>query len=401
MLPWLCRDCGTGGESAAPIDRCPDCRSPRIVRHAELNRLAIAHLDCDAFYAAIEKRDNPDLIDKPVIIGGGRRGVVSTACYIARLYGVRSAMPMYKALKACPDGVVLKPDMAKYTAVGRAVRERMRAVTPTIEPVSIDEAYLDLGDRDGRTESPAASLARLARRIERELGITVSIGLGPNKFLAKIASDLDKPRGFTVIGRGEAKRFLAPRSVATIHGVGRRLAERLAADGITTIGQLQKLDETTLAARYGSIGRRLARFSQGEDDRSVAARGEPKSISVETTFESDIADRAALEEALAPLCERLAARLERAGYAARTVTLKLKTADFRTLTRARTLAYPTLRGDLLKQAAVLLLAPLATGTRFRLIGIGAAHLMPPETADPPLMFEPSAAEPTTVDDRGR
>ncbi|MBL27726.1 MAG: DNA polymerase IV [Rhodospirillaceae bacterium] len=384
---WLCRDCGASSqdESAARAadGRCLACGSPRTVAHPELFSLDIAHIDCDAFYAAVEKRDNPSLLDKPVIIGGGRRGVVSTACYIARIYGVRSAMPMFQALKACPDAVVLRPDMAKYSAVGRQVRQLMQEVTPVIEPLSIDEAYLDLGARLPIYANPASALATLARRIEASLGITVSIGLGPNKFLAKIASDLDKPRGFAVIGRGDAADFLAPKRVGVIWGVGEKLAQRLAADGITTIAQLRKVDEQTLIRRYGSMGARLALFARGEDDRRVAPRGAPKSISVETTFETDTADPSALSAALSPLCRRLAERLFRAGYAAESLVLKLKTADFQTLTRTRTLAHPTMREALLREAAESLLAGETGAVAFRLIGVGAGRLVAPEEADPP------------------
>jgi hypothetical protein len=202
----LCRDCATpetgDGEPARLSGRCRNCGSTRMVRHRELGALAIAHLDCDAFYASVEKRDNPGLADRPVIVGGGSRGVVTTCCYVARLYGVRSAMPMFKALKACPDAVVIPPDMAKYRIVGRQVRALMREATPLVEAVSIDEAFLDLsGTESVHGGAPARTLALLAERIERNIGITVSIGLSYNKFLAKVASDLDKPRGFAMIGR--------------------------------------------------------------------------------------------------------------------------------------------------------------------------------------------------------
>src|ERR671911_2269195 len=214
----FCRDCLT--LSASPLAaRCTACGSPRLLRHKERDSLAIAHVDCDAFFAAVEKRDDPTLADKPVIIGGGKRGVVSTACYIARTYGVRSAMPMFKALKACPDAVVIRPNMEKYKVAGREVRRLMAGLTPLVEPVSIDEAFLDLsGTELVHQGPPALTLARFARRVEREICITVSIGLAPNKFLAKIASDLEKPRGFAVIGKTEAREFLAPRPVGLIFG---------------------------------------------------------------------------------------------------------------------------------------------------------------------------------------
>jgi len=267
-LNGLCRDCLASVPREAK--RCPACGSPRILVHDELDRLSIAHIDCDAFYASVEKRDNPAIRDQPVIVGGGKRGVVSAACYVARLYGVRSAMPMFKALAACPQAVVIRPDMAKYSRVGAQIREMMRALTPLVEPLSIDEAFLDLsGTERLHHGSPAHSLAALALEIERKIGVTVSIGLSYNKSLAKIASDLDKPRGFALIGRSEAVEFLGPKPVGLIWGVGKALQSRLSADGISTIADLRRHDEHALVAGYGAIGRRLYRFSRGEDERRV------------------------------------------------------------------------------------------------------------------------------------
>jgi DNA polymerase IV len=369
----LCRDCLKPSEGHD--FRCPSCGSPRLVRHAELDGLAIAHVDCDAFYASVEKRDDPSLKDKPVIVGGGRRGVVAACCYVARLYGVRSAMPMFKALEACPSAVVIRPDMAKYARIGTEIRELMRAKTPLVEPLSIDEAFLDLSGTDGlHRASPAETLARLALEIEERIGVTVSIGLSYNKFLAKIASDLDKPRGFAVIGRREARDFLGSRSVGLIWGVGKRLQARLLVDGIRTISDLRGLEERTLIARYGSIGRRLYRFARGEDDRRVEPNGEIKSISAETTFEENIARLDLLAAELWPLCETVSARLKRHGIVGWSVHLKLKTADFRLLTRSRRLKAPTQLAERLYQAALALLEAEATGQRYRLIGIGAGDL---------------------------
>jgi DNA polymerase-4 len=386
-MTTLCRDCATLAETVPAGGRCTGCGSPRLVSHAELGTLALAHIDCDAFYASIEKRDRPELLDRPVIVGGGQRGVVLTCCYVARLSGIRSAMPMFKALKACPDAVVIPPDMAKYRMVGRQVRELMLATTPLVQPLSIDEAFLDLsGTERVHGGPPARTLALLARRIEREIGVTVSIGLSYNKFLAKIASDLDKPRGFAVIGRGEALDFLAPKSVGLIWGVGAALQQKLARDGITTIAELRTRSERELVARYGSIGRRLARFARGEDDRAVDPDPPLKSISVETTFARDIARLDGLAEALRPLCDNLARRLARAERAAAGVTLKLKTSDFRVLSRSRRLADPTQRADMLYRAALPLLEAEADGTAFRLIGIGADRLAAAALADPPDLF---------------
>ena len=387
----LCRDCLRPAPAVA--SRCPHCGSPRLVAHAELDRLAIAHLDCDAFYAAIEKRDDPALADKPVIVGGGRRGVVSTACYLARIHGVHSAMPMFKALKACPEAVVIPPNMEKYAKVGREVRALMLELTPLVEPLSIDEAFMDLaGTERLHHASPALSLARLAQRIENDLGITVSIGLSFNKFLAKIASDLRKPRGFSVIGREEAVAFLASKPVSLIWGVGKAMQTRLAEDGIRTIGALQRLPETDLAQRYGSMGFRLSRLSRAEDSRSVDPRGEAKSVSAETTFNEDIADPRRLTAILRSLSEKVSRRLKQQGLAGRTVTLKLKTADFRLRTRSRQLPDPTRLADRIFHEGSTLLAKEADGTRYRLIGIGISEFADPNLADPVDLVDPGATK---------
>jgi len=389
VLTGLCRDCLA---PAAPADRrCRQCASPRLLRHPELGGLTLAHIDCDAFYASIEKRDDPALRDRPVIVGGGRRGVVSAACYIARTYGVRSAMPMFKALKACPEAAVIRPDMEKYARVGRQVREIMLAATPLVEPLSLDEAFLDLAGTEAlHRRSAAETLAALVLRIEREVGIAASVGLSYCKFLAKVASDLDKPRGFAVLGRAEAKAFLASRPVGTIWGVGKALGAQLGSDGIERIGQLQEMEEIALMRRYGSMGRRLYRFARGEDDRRVEPNAPPKSISAETTFENDLADPAELRAVLWRMAEKLSDRLKRRGLAAGSVTLKLRTADFRILTRHRRPANPTQLADILFRTAGDLLAHEADGRRFRLLGVGADGLVPADLADPPDLADPDA-----------
>ncbi|HXQ66911.1 MAG TPA: DNA polymerase IV [Alphaproteobacteria bacterium] len=389
----ICRDCASplALEGGSVARRCPLCASPRLISHAELDELAIAHVDCDAFYASVEKRDDPRLRDKPVIVGGGKRGVVSAACYVARIYGVRSAMPMFKALKLCPQATVIHPDMRKYQEVGREVRRLMLETTPLVEPLSIDEAFLDLsGTARLHHGSPARTLVRLQRHIEEALGITVSIGLSYNKFLAKVASDLDKPRGFSVIGRSEAKAFLVRQPVSLIWGVGNALRRRLEADGIHLIGQLAGHEEADLIARYGAIGRRLYRFARGEDARSVDPSSLAKSISAETTFEDDLSSFPELKAELWPLCETVARRLKRAALAGRTITLKLKGADFRILTRSRTLAAPTQLAEALFQSALPLLAAAAGARHYRLIGIGASALAPAAEADPPNLLDPSS-----------
>ncbi len=381
----LCRDCGALETTAQRRKRCAACGSPRLVCHAELGSLAVAHVDCDAFYAAVEKRDRPELADRPVIIGGGARGVVLACCYVARLYGVRSAMPMFRALAACPDAAVIRPDMAKYSAVGREVRAEMRQLTPLVEPLSIDEAFLHLGGTEALHE---ACPAQLAKRIETAHGITVSIGLSDNKFLAKIASDLDKPRGFAVLSRSEAAAFLAGNPVSLLWGVGTAMQRRLAGDGITLIGQLAEIGGRELAARYGRIAARLAHLARGEDDRAVLAYVPAHTISAETPLAQDECDASVLTRVLWPLCERLSARLKRASLAAGTITLKLKTADFRVRTRSRRVEDPTQLADTLFHIASGLQAAETDGvTRFRLVGVGADNLFDSRAADAPTLFD--------------
>ena len=379
-MPAFCRDClAEAPETAA---RCRQCASPRLAKHAELETLSIAHIDCDAFYAAIEKRDDPSLRDKPLIVGGGQRGVVSTCCYIARIYGVRSAMPMFQAKRLCPDAVVVRPNMEKYSEVGHEVRKLMLALTPMVEPLSIDEAFLDLsGTERLHKMPPAKALARFAKEVEDKIGITVSIGLSANKFLTKIASDLDKPRGFSVLGQSEAAAFLAPKPVTFIWGVGKATGAALARAGFNTVADLQRADETDLMKRYGVEGRRLWRLSRGIDDRSVNPERESKSVSAETTFGEDIASFKPLEKILWSLSERVSRRLKAGGIAGSTVTLKLKTADFRIRTRARSLGEPTQLAGRIFEAGRDLLAREIDGTRFRLLGIGASNLVEGEKAD--------------------
>lgn len=352
-----------------------------MVAHRELGTLSIAHVDCDAFYASIEKRDNPALLDVPLIIGGSRRGVVLTACYIARTFGVRSAMPIFKALKLCPHATVVRPDMAKYARVGRAVRAMMGDLTPLVQPVSIDEAFLDLrGTQAMHGAVPAVTLARFAADVERDLGITVSIGLADCKFLAKLASDLDKPRGYALIGREEALRFLRPRSVGAIWGVGAVSQRRLAVLGFTTIGDIQDLTEAEFTRRIGSDGSGLWRLAHGIDARQVSPTRESKSISAETTFEEDLTTAEDMLPILYRLCEKVAERLRHGGVAADGIVLKLKTNEFRLKTRSRSLA-PTQLAARLYNAGRALLLPELDGTRYRLIGLGASDLRGAEDAD--------------------
>jgi DNA polymerase-4 len=385
-MPTICRDCCEMSEEEPQL--CEHCGSLRLKHHDELATLDIAHIDCDAFYASVEKRDRPEIRGQPLIVGHpGGRGVVTTACYIARRFGVRSAMPMFKALEACPQAVVIAPDMAKYKAVSDQIRAIFLAATPIIEPVSLDEAYLNLSEPH-RHEGPTAAcaLARISQRIEREVRITVSIGLAPNKFLAKLASELDKPRGYSIIGRAGARAFLAPLPVAKIHGVGPATAERMQAEGLCTIADLQALSPRQIEARFGSFGRRLSMFVQGDDDRRVMPSRKAKSVSAETTFRRDTGVVEDLLAAARPLCQRVAGHLARKHVAGRTLVVKLKTADFQLLTRHRRLPHATQRADLIEEAAEALIRLEADGRPFRLVGVGVTDLATADAADPTDLF---------------
>jgi DNA polymerase-4 len=386
----FCRDCLVDLDITAK--RCGECGSPRLVRHPALASLTLAHIDCDAFYATVEKRDNPELADKPVIIGGGKRGVVSAACYISRTFGVRSAMPMFKALALCPQAAVIRPDMAKYVRVGREVRRAMQALTPLVEPLSIDEAFLDLGGTQ-RVHGmiPAKVLARFAREVERDIGITVSVGLSCNKFLAKIASDMDKPRGFAALDQTEARAMLADEPVGFIFGVGPATQERLSQRGFRTIADLQRADETELMKQFSTEGRRLWRLARGIDDRRVVPDRGAKTISSETTFEADIRDFASLERTLWRLSEKVSSRLKSGELAGSTITLKLKTADFRQRTRSQSIHAPTQLAAKIFAVSREMLAKEIDGTAFRLMGTGVSALRPGSQADDTDMLDRRSA----------
>jgi DNA polymerase-4 len=366
----------TMGDGAAV---CPACGGVRIVRHAELFELAIAHIDCDAFYASVEKRDRPELADAPVIVGGGTRGVVTTCCYVARLYGVRSAMPMFKALKLCPHAVVIRPRMATYVEVSRQIRRLMEDLTPLVQPLSIDEAALDLSGTEAlHGAPPAITLNRLARRVEAQVGVTISIGLSRNRLLAKLAAERGKPRGFSVFG-AEAAAVLAPEAVGLLPGIGPAMVKRLGALGVTRVGQLAALDDAAARKKLGEEGPALAARARGEDFRSVHLDRDTKSISAETTFSVDIATVPELEGELWELCEKLGRRLRAEDYAAAGIVLKLKTGDFKSRTRNQRLASPTRLPETLFEAGRALLRREADGTAFRLIG--AQPLAPAAQAD--------------------
>jgi DNA polymerase-4 len=387
--PAFCRDCLSDAKADAA---CPNCGSTRVLAHPELDTLAIAHMDCDAFYAAIEKRDDPSLKHKPLIVGGETRGVVSTCCYLARKYGVRSAMPMFQARKLCPQAVVLKPRHAHYADVAKQIRGFMQELTPLVEPLSLDEAYLDLsGTERIHGMSPARTMAALAARIAREIQITVSVGLSGNKFLAKLASELDKPRGFAVIGMAEARSFLRDKPIGMMRGAGKVMQARLERDGITMIGQLQDGDPKMLASRYGATGLWLHRMANAQDSRPVDPGGEMKTISSETTFNTNLSSLAELESVLWRQAERVSARAKGYGLGGKTIVLKLKTADFRLRTRSASLDAPTQLADRIFRVAQAALKREADGTRFRLLGVGLSNLGPALGADPASLID-SAGE---------
>lgn len=387
LPPTLCRTCASLGHNT---ETCANCGGHKYVSHPEIMDLSIAHVDCDAFYCSIEKRDNPDLTNKPVIVGGGTRGVVSAACYHARVYGVHSAMPMFKALKACPHAVVIKPTMDKYSVDGYRIRDMMRNLTPLVEPLSIDEAFLDLtGTERLHGCSPAQSLIKLQNDILREVGVTVSVGLAYNKFLAKTASDIDKPNGFAVLGKADAANFLLDKPVDFIFGVGPAFARSLAKAGIHSIRDVRKRGDKDMAARFGESGLRLAKLARAEDYRRVNPTSERKSVSAETTFNTDISNIEDLKDRLWMTCVKTSDRAKAKDIAGRVVTLKLKTKNFETLTRRRTLAQPVQLADTIFHALEPLLEAEANGRQFRLLGAGISDLTLP-VGDAGDLLDPTA-----------
>jgi len=397
QMTSLCRDCSApvSVSDSAPGSRearCTACGSSRILSHPELAKLSIAHVDCDAFYCSIEKRDNPELRDKPLIVGGGQRGVVSAACYHARIYGVSSAMPMFKALKLCPHATVVSGDMGKYSREGARIREHMKNLTPLVEPLSIDEAFLDLtGTERLHGCSPAQSLIRLQATVLEDIGVTVSVGLSYNKFLAKTASDLDKPNGFAVLGRADAMDFLADKPVGFIYGIGPAFAAKLGREGLHKVSDIRKVSDKDMAHKFGDNGLRLARLSRAEDHRRVNPNSKRKSVSAETTFNTDISDVEVLKDKLWQVCLKTADRSKAKELAGRTVTLKLKSAGFKTVTRRRTLAQPVQLADIIFRALEPLLEKEANGTAYRLIGAGISGLSKP-VGDIGDMLDPMAAK---------
>lgn len=392
-MPALCRDC-LATFDVAPGRRCPACRSPRVTAHPELFDLAIAHMDCDAFFANVEKRDNPELVDKPVIVGGGRRGVVSTACYLARIKGVRSAMPMFQALRLCPEAVVVRPRFDAYVEASRAIRAMMDDLTPVVQPLSLDEAFMDLtGTARLHGAPPAVMLARLTKRMKDELGLTGSIGLSHNKFLAKVASDLDKPRGFSVIGRAETVDFLRPKPVRMIWGIGPAGQEALDKAGIRTFADLERWDERELIRRFGHLGERLWHLARGEDFRRVNPDEPVRSISNETTFHEDTSDPDILDGHIWRMAEKCASRAKARDLAGRVVVLKLKRANHTIISRRISLHQPTQTADTIYRTARGLFDQVTEPGPFRLLGVGLSEITDDTGADVQSdLLDPGAAK---------
>ena len=391
-MPALCRDCLTTFETAPK--RCSQCGRPRITVHPELFTLSIAHMDCDAFYASVEKRDNPELASKPVIIGGGQRGVVSTACYVARVRGVKSAMPMFQALKLCPEAIVVRPRMEEYVKASKAIRAMMQDLTPAIEPLSLDEAFMDMsGTNKLHGAPPAVMLAKLIKRMKGELGLTGSIGLSHNKFLAKVASDLDKPRGFSVIGKAETNSFLLDKPIGLIWGVGAVAKESLGKAGIQTFSDLLRWDRQDLNQRFGSLGDRLWHLARGHDLRRVTPDSPVKSISNETTFFKDTSDSDILDGHIWRLAEKVSDRAKARDLAGRVVTLKLKRKDHKSLSRRVTLRDPTQIADRIYRTARDLFDQVGPQGPYRLIGVGLSDLIGDADSDLTSdLLDPNAAK---------
>jgi DNA polymerase-4 len=341
-------------------------------------RRAITHVDMDAFYASVEQRDRPELRGRPVIVGADPRGrgVVSAASYEARVFGVRSAMPIGKAARLCPDGVFVPVDMEKYGRVSAEIMAILGDFSPLVEPVSVDEAFVDLTGTESLFGPPAEAVRAIKRRIRAETGLTASAGLASNKFIAKIASDLEKPDGMVVVEPGREAEFLGPLPIERLWGVGKATARSLAALGIATIGQLQRLPRATLVGRLGAHGADLHELAFGRDERAVEPWTPPKSMGAETTFAHDTDDRARLETTLRSQAERVARELRAGGVAASRVTLKLRFADFHTITRSHT-GDPTQDGLELYRRVMVLFARERLPQRVRLLGVSASALGPP------------------------
>ena len=357
----------------------------------------IIHVDMDCFFAAVEAKDNPDLAGKPVIVGAlpGTRGVVAACSYEARAYGIHSAMPVSRAFKLCPDGVYLKPNGRRYGEESEHIHAIFRRFTPLVEPISVDEAFLDVTGSHRMFGTSVEIGREIKRLIREETGLTASVGIAPTKFVAKIASDHDKPDGFVVVREDEVPEFLAPLDVRDLWGVGKQTEKRLAALGIRTIGDLREFPAAEIERRFGAHGRHLHALSQGIDDRAVVPETDRKQVSNEHTFPEDEGDRAEVERTLLALADKVAGRLLKKGLRGRRVTLKLRDETFRTLTRARTLEIPVSASeDIYLEALDLLRRETLDGLKVRLIGVGVSGF--DEEAQLSLFSEPDGKK-TVID----
>jgi nucleotidyltransferase/DNA polymerase involved in DNA repair len=341
---------------------------------------AIVHLDLDAFFAAVEVLENPELVDRPLLIGGRpeERGVVATASYPARAFGVHSAMPMARALALCPDALILPARHHLYRKYSRQVMTLLHETSPLVEQLGIDEAYIDLTDQTATWEHAVTTARKLQHRIKDEIGLSASLGVATNKLVAKVASDRDKPGGLTVVATGEEAAFLAPLPVRVLWGVGPVTAEKLTEMGVTTVGDLAQFPQEILRERFGSYGTAMARMAQGVDERPVMTEREPKSVSQERTFSQDITDEDALCRQLWDLSQRLGNQLRRKELAAETVAIKLRYSDFTTLSRQMRLSVPTDdEREIYRAALVLLRRAWQRGRPVRLLGVAGRGLSPP------------------------
>lgn len=349
----------------------------------------IIHADLDAFFASVEQLDNPDLRGRPVVVGGApeARGVVAAASYEARAYGVHSAMPMRTALSLCPEAVRVSPRFQRYAEISKRVMDIFRQVTPLVEQISLDEAFLDVSERVGEGWSAEEAASTVKERVRREVGLTVSVGVASSKSVAKIASGLNKPDGLTVVPPGSERQFLAPLPVQSLWGVGPKTAERLASDSITTIGELAGQSEEWASSRFGARGLYFLSLARGIDDSPVMVEHERKSVSTETTFPRDVDDPKVLEASLRELADNTARRLRGSGLRGRTIKLKLRLADFTTFTRQTTIVRPTDAAEvILAEASRLLARELHAGRRFRLLGVGVSSLREGEAESQPSLF---------------
>ena len=342
-----------------------------------MNRATILHVDLDAFFAAVEQRDRPELRGKPVAVGGGGasdRGVVSAASYEARRYGVHSALPLRTAARLCPDLIFVPVDGRKYSRVSKQVMEILRRYTPAVEQISIDEAFLDVHGSEKLHGAPVDMARSVKATVSGELELTVSVGVATTKLVAKVASDLEKPDGLVVVAPGTEAQFLAPLPISRLWGVGAKTAGILSEFGVRTIGDLAALPEDLLARRFGRVGPVLTQRARGIDTSPVSGAEPARSVSHEHTFDVDTADPEVLERTLLALSEGVAGRLRNGGVKARTIAVKVRDSSFHTVSRQRTLPEPTDQTEVVFAAALELARPQFKGVRVRLLGVGASHL---------------------------